>query len=210
MKPEAPVMMRRGSAIGDSDCTQVGDRRLRSRRSWLAGRPNRRPPRNRSSATPPGHRAVPARVVCRRWVEAKARTRDGYTVPMHEMGIALEIYRVCREAAQAHGGGRIERVRMEIGELAAVEPDLLKFAWEAATTGSPDAGAVLEISWFSAAQHCANCGEEKRHSEGSWLRICPDCGMPLEVTGGDQLDVIDVTLVSDEGQRDDAVAEEAG
>jgi hydrogenase nickel incorporation protein HypA/HybF len=129
---------------------------------------------------------------------------------MHEMGIALEIYRVCREAAQAHGGGRIERVRMEVGELAAVEPDLLKFAWEAATTGGPDAGAILEISWFAAAQNCANCGEEKRHSEGSWLRICPDCGMPLEVTGGDQLDVIDVTLVSDEGQRDDAVAEEAG
>jgi hydrogenase nickel incorporation protein HypA/HybF len=129
---------------------------------------------------------------------------------MHEMGIALEIYRVCREVAQAHGGGRIERVRMEIGELAAVEPDLLTFAWEATTTDGPDAGATLDVSWCSAVQRCANCGEDKQRSEGSWLRLCPDCGMLLEVSGGDQLDVIDVTLVADDREQDDAVAEEAG
>jgi hydrogenase nickel incorporation protein HypA/HybF len=129
---------------------------------------------------------------------------------MHEMGIALEIYRVCRETAEAHGGGRIERVRMEIGELAAVEPDLLKFAWQAAIDGGPDAGAVLDVSWCRALQRCAACGEEKRHGEGSWLRICPDCGMPLEVSGGDQLDVVDITLVSDADGPEDAVAEEVG
>ena len=128
---------------------------------------------------------------------------------MHEIVIALEIYRDCREVAQAHGGGRIERVRMEIGELAAVEPDLLMFAWEATTTDGPDAGANLDVSWCSAVQRCATCAEEKQRSEGTWLRICPDCGMPLQVTGGDQLDVIDVTLVSDD-QEGDAVAEEAG
>jgi hydrogenase nickel incorporation protein HypA/HybF len=129
---------------------------------------------------------------------------------MHEMGIALEIYRVCREAAQAHGGGRIERVRVEIGELAAVEPDLLMFAWEAATTESPDAGATLDVAWCSAVQRCANCGEEKQRSDGSWLRICPDCGMPLQVSGGDQLDVIDVTLLGEDEEPGDAVVEEAG
>jgi Zn finger protein HypA/HybF involved in hydrogenase expression len=99
---------------------------------------------------------------------------------------------------------------MEIGELAAVEPDLLKFAWEAATTDGPHAGAILDVLWCSAVQRCAHCGEEKRRSEGSWLRICPDCGMPLEVSGGDQLDVIDVTLVADDQGHDDAVTEEAG
>jgi len=129
---------------------------------------------------------------------------------MHEMGIALEIYRVCREVAEVHGGGRIERVRMEIGELAAVEPDLLLFAWEATTTESPDAGAALEVMWRCAVQRCANCGEEKKRSEGTWLRICPDCGMPLEVSGGDQLDVIDVTLVCDDEERSDTAAEEVG
>ena len=113
---------------------------------------------------------------------------------MHEMGIALEIYRVCREAVQGHGGGRIHSVRLEIGELAAVEPDLLTFAWEAVIGKGPDAGARLDIIWRSAIQRCNSCNEDKPRGEGTWLRICPDCGMPLDVIGGNELDVIDVTL----------------
>ena len=137
-------------------------------------------------------------------------TEGRYTEPMHEMGIALEVLRVCREVAEANGGGRIERVRMDIGELAAIEPDLLMFAWEAATSDGPDAGATLEVSWHPAVQRCATCGETKSRSEGSWLRICPDCGMPLEVSGGDQLDVIDVTLVSNDDDDQEVVAGEVG
>lgn len=222
MNPEAPVMMRRGSAISDLDCTTAMGTRPSTRpetRFWRLAtrvqRPTKRYGRPLSgcrmldapSARPPDS---PGTRFSKGREGAKALARGGYTVPMHEMGIALEIYRVCREAAQANGGGRIERVRMEIGELAAVEPDLLKFAWEAALTGGPDAGAVLDVSWCTAVQRCAHCGEQKRHSEGSWLRICPDCGSPLEVSGGDQLDVIDVTLVSDDCGRDAPRVEEAG
>jgi hydrogenase nickel incorporation protein HypA/HybF len=113
---------------------------------------------------------------------------------MHEMGIAVEIYRVCRETVEHHGGGRIHAVRLAIGELTAVEPDLIAFAWEAVTSEGPHAGSRLDITWHRAIQHCATCGEAKERSEGSWLRICPDCGNPLQVIGGGQLDIIDVVL----------------
>ena len=62
--------------------------------------------------------------------------------------------------------------------------------------GVPDAGAKLNITWCPAKQYCAGCEEDKQRSEGTWLRICPDCGFPLQVSGGEELDVLDVTFVS--------------
>jgi Zn finger protein HypA/HybF involved in hydrogenase expression len=72
---------------------------------------------------------------------------DGYTASVHEMGIALEVYRTCRETIKAHGGGRLRRVRLAVGELSAVEPELLKYAWEAVVADGPDQGVELTIEW---------------------------------------------------------------
>ena len=132
---------------------------------------------------------------------------------MHELGIALESYRICRVTVRAHNGGRLEKVRVAIGELAAVEPELLAFAWEAALSGEEDAGAELHIDWCPALQHCSRCGEVKERGPGSWLRLCPDCGLPLAVEGGDELDVLEVTFAREEppsGEGPPLAAEEAG
>jgi len=117
------------------------------------------------------------------------------------MGIALEVYKTCRETVEAHGGGRLQQARLAVGELSAVEPDLLVYAWEAVIEESPDTGAELVIEWHPAIQHCGACGESKDRATGSWMRLCPDCGMPLEVTGGSELDVIDLSFeaAEDEG-----------
>lgn len=122
----------------------------------------------------------------------------GYTRSVHEMGIALEIYRVCEDAVRDQGSGRMEAVRIAVGELAAVEPDLLEFAWEAVVAGGRHHGSQLEVVWCPATQRCARCGEVKERVEGSWLRLCPDCGLPLEVTGGDELDVLEVSFLADD------------
>jgi len=117
---------------------------------------------------------------------------------MHEMGIAIEIYRACRRAAPGNGASRIETVRVAVGELAAVEPDLLRFAWEAVVAESSDAGAELAVRWCAARQECPGCGEAKSRSEGSWLRLCPDCGSPLAVSGGDELDIEQIVFECEE------------
>jgi hydrogenase nickel insertion protein HypA len=114
------------------------------------------------------------------------------------MGIAIEVYRACRQAVQDHGDGRIDTVRLAVGELSAVEPDLIEFAWQAVIADTPDDGATLDITWCPAEQHCPSCGEIKQRVKGSWLRLCPDCGEPLQVTGGDQLDVLEVAFETDE------------
>ena len=108
------------------------------------------------------------------------------------MGVVQEIYRISREAADANGGGRLTSVTVAVGELAAIEPDLLSFAWEAATSASPDAGSRLVVEWRPARQHCAGCGVVAERAPGTWLRLCPTCGLPLRIEGGDELDVLHV------------------
>jgi hydrogenase nickel incorporation protein HypA/HybF len=108
---------------------------------------------------------------------------------MHEVGLAAEIYRIARDAAEARGGGRLEAVTVVVGDLAAVEPDLLDFAWSAVIDGGPDEGAQLVIDWRRARQHCAFCGDVAERAAGTWLRLCPGCGEPLAVIGGDELEV---------------------
>jgi len=111
---------------------------------------------------------------------------------VHELGVAMEIYRSSRGAVKHCGSGRLRSVRVAVGELASVEPDLLRSAWHAVTQGGPDDGARLAIEWCPARQFCAGCGAEKPHSLGSWLRLCPDCGLPLQVQGGSELDLLQV------------------
>ena len=113
---------------------------------------------------------------------------------MHETGIAAEIYAISRRAADAHGGGRLDSVKVVVGELSAIEPDLLAFAWEAITSGGPDAGSRLDVEWRPARQTCAGCGEVADRAAGTWLRLCPRCGGALRIEGGDELDVRDVTF----------------
>jgi hydrogenase nickel incorporation protein HypA/HybF len=113
---------------------------------------------------------------------------------MHEMGLAVEIRRLAREAVAGRGPGRLEIVRIAVGELSAVEPDLLEFAWEAAVAGTEDAASKLEVDFRPARQTCRVCGEIAGRAPGSWLRLCPRCGDALTVSGGDDLDVLRVVF----------------
>lgn len=105
------------------------------------------------------------------------------------MGLAADILEIARRTADEHGGGCLESVTVIVGDLAAVEPDLLGFAWEALVAASPDAGARLDVQWRQARQYCVACGEIPERAAGSWLRLCPRCDDPLAVTGGDELEV---------------------
>jgi hydrogenase nickel insertion protein HypA len=113
---------------------------------------------------------------------------------MHETALTAEIYRIARAAADARGGGALEAVTVVVGELSAVEPELLEFAWDAIVAEGPDSGARLTVEWRIARQLCAECGEVAERAAGTWLRLCPRCERPLSVDGGDELDVRSVAF----------------
>ncbi|MEZ5965524.1 MAG: hydrogenase maturation nickel metallochaperone HypA [Planctomycetota bacterium] len=115
---------------------------------------------------------------------------------MHELSIAQELLRLCQ--ARLEAGQRLQYVRIAVGELASVEPDLLRFAWQAVTAGTPHATAVLDVAWCPARQRCDACGEIAERQPGSWLRLCPQCGQALRVEGGDQLDLLTLTPAATE------------
>lgn len=120
---------------------------------------------------------------------------------MHELSIATSIYEACRKAVAANGGGRLASVRVAVGELSAVEPDLLRYAWEALLSASADRGCPLDVEWKPARQRCARCGEERSRVPGSWLRLCPRCGDPLAIEGGDELTILQLSYIRPEDEE---------
>src|SRR6185369_15466639 len=68
--------------------------------------------------------------------------RSGERRGMHELSIATSVVETCVAHA---GGARILRVRLEVGQLAAVLPDSLRFCFEVCAHGTPAEGAELEI-----------------------------------------------------------------
>jgi hydrogenase nickel incorporation protein HypA/HybF len=108
---------------------------------------------------------------------------------VHELSLAQGLLRCC----SVHLGdppGRIACVRLAVGELSAVESDLLRFAWEAVTMGGPHEGARLDIEWHMARQRCEACELAPERTAGAWLPSCPGCGQPLRVEGGQELEVL--------------------
>ena len=61
---------------------------------------------------------------------------------MHELALATEVVAIC--AARADGA-RVIRVRLEVGRLAAVLPDALRFCFDACANGTAVEGATLDI-----------------------------------------------------------------
>jgi hydrogenase nickel incorporation protein HypA/HybF len=110
---------------------------------------------------------------------------------MHELGLATEILRMSRSRMPASGDFRLERVRIAVGELSAVEPELLRYAWDAVVEAGPDRGAALEVEWRPARQTCEDCGRDAPRRAGEWIRTCPACAGAMRVEGGTELDLIE-------------------
>jgi hydrogenase nickel incorporation protein HypA/HybF len=109
---------------------------------------------------------------------------------VHETSIAFSILETAERLA---GDGRLESVSIAIGELSAVEPELLRFAWQAVVAGSAHESSELRVDWRPALQFCPQCEEQKDREPGSWLVHCPDCGKALHIQGGYELEIVEIS-----------------
>jgi hydrogenase nickel incorporation protein HypA/HybF len=106
---------------------------------------------------------------------------------MHEMGIASSILDGVRAESERRNGVRVARVGVRVGELAAVDPDSLRFCFEVLVSGTPLDPLALELEVSPRRGRCAACGHEFAASDA--LAPCPACGSAECVfAGGDELE----------------------
>lgn len=94
---------------------------------------------------------------------------------MHELGIAESALRAALTEMEARGSDRILNVRLRIGDLAAVDPEAMRFAFAAVTAGTAAEGARLEIEHVAVVAWCGTCHEEFTTASRGFFK-CPRCG----------------------------------
>ena len=107
---------------------------------------------------------------------------------MHEMSLAEGVLQVIEDAARANTYTRVRAVWLEIGRLAGVEVEALRFCFDAVTRGSLAEGARLEIVDTPGQGWCMRCS--KAIALDALGGACPDCGSyQVQVTGGTDMRV---------------------
>lgn len=108
---------------------------------------------------------------------------------MHEMSITRSILDVVKKEMADNKVTRLKSVRVKVGELTAVEPETLRFCFEACVKDTPMEGAALEIEEVPLTGKCLKCGKEFRMQD--FVSVCPGCGgKEIEKTQGEELDII--------------------
>lgn len=107
---------------------------------------------------------------------------------MHEMAIAQGIYEIVTDAATNNGADKISRIKLQVGQLTAIEPEALRFCFAAMAVGTNAEGAELEIEIIPLINRCQDCS--KSFAVEQLRFVCPDCGsIRTEITSGRELRV---------------------
>lgn len=105
---------------------------------------------------------------------------------MHELSLAESLVQLIEQAAAGQGFTRVRKAWLEIGALAGVEPEALRFGFEVAARASCAEGAALEILSVPGVAWCYACCRSV--TIAAYQDGCPECGgLRLRVTGGDRL-----------------------
>lgn len=116
---------------------------------------------------------------------------------MHEMSLAEGVLGVVEDALAGCARGPefrgVRSVRLEIGQLAAVELPALRFSFDVVKRDTVADAAALDVIDVPGAAWCMQCCDTvplARRGDG-----CPVCGShQLQVTAGDELKVKDIEL----------------
>ena len=107
---------------------------------------------------------------------------------MHEMSLAEGVVKIAEDAARREGFARVKTVWLEVGALAAVDPEAIQFCFDAVTRDGVAEGARLEIIAIPGSARCADCARTVPVT--ARYDPCPACGgHQLQVTGGTEMRV---------------------
>jgi hydrogenase nickel incorporation protein HypA/HybF len=108
---------------------------------------------------------------------------------MHEYSIAYDLYATARNAALENHADRVNRIRVEVGAMAMVNPEQVRFLFDTIIEEDPlFSGAVLECNITEPHTQCT-CGYR-----GSELYVCPSCGALPEFVKGKEIVVTSIEI----------------
>ena len=113
---------------------------------------------------------------------------------MHELSICESILSILEDQAAAESFSKVNRVRLEIGPLAGIELEALRFSFDVVARGGIADGAALEVIETRATGWCQNCSKSVPVKER--YDPCPTCGnYQVRITGGEELRIKDLEVV---------------
>ncbi len=118
---------------------------------------------------------------------------------MHELSVCQSMLRQVSEIARQHDARHVSRVKIRIGVLSGVVPDLLKQVFPVASAGTVAEGAQLSIKTLPVCVRCESCGTESE-VEANKL-ICSACGdWHTQLVSGNELLLDSIEIESERGQ----------
>lgn len=108
---------------------------------------------------------------------------------MHEMSITESVLEIVGEEMARNNLKTLKSLKLRVGELTAVEPEALRFCFEACIKGTPFEGALLEIEEVPLTGKCPKC--LALFPLRDFVNACPACGQkPVEKATGTELDIV--------------------
>ncbi len=102
---------------------------------------------------------------------------------MHEVSLAEGIRQIVEDAGRAQGVGRVRVVVLEIGQLASVEPEALRFCFDVVMKDGIADGAALRIERVPGTGWCLQCAATVPID--ALYDPCPRCGgYRVQASGG--------------------------
>jgi hydrogenase nickel incorporation protein HypA/HybF len=110
---------------------------------------------------------------------------------MHELSLAENVMHIIENEAIAQNFSRVRSVTLEIGKLAAVEPEAMRMAFAAVSRDTLAAGARLVLVEVPGQGRCADCAAVVVMDDIPAL--CPQCGgARVRVMGGDRMRMLEL------------------
>jgi hydrogenase nickel incorporation protein HypA/HybF len=114
---------------------------------------------------------------------------------MHEMSIVEALIDLVNEQVRAHPGARVRTVGVRVGRLRQIEPEMLRFCYDAAVNGTPLEHSALAIEKCDASARCDVC-RLVFPVEQNWFE-CPRChSLKAALLSGDELQLTTVELAA--------------
>ncbi|NPD68187.1 hydrogenase maturation nickel metallochaperone HypA (plasmid) [Lichenicola cladoniae] len=105
---------------------------------------------------------------------------------MHEMSLIESVIELVEEERRKQPFSRVRLIRLAVGELGCVEPEALRFCFDAIAHGTIADGALLEIEIVAGEGWCPGCRQTVSLAER--FAECPLCANAMvQISAGQDL-----------------------